>query len=95
MALDFVPVEISFVVRDPEQICISTEMRKKMARAVNLLPQRCKIIFKMIKEEGLGYKEVADILNISPKTVDAQLVAALRKITQSIRLVYAEPTNKF
>jgi RNA polymerase sigma-70 factor (ECF subfamily) len=87
--LDFVPVEIGFPEQDPEQICLSTEMRKKMARAVNSLPQRCKIIFKLVKEEDLNYKEVADILNISSKTVDAQLVAAFRKITQSIRLDYA------
>jgi len=86
--LDLIPVEISFPGNDPEQICINTEMRKKMAKAVNTLPQRCKIIFKLVKEEGLSYKEVADILHISPKTVDAQLVAALGKITQAIKLDY-------
>jgi len=89
LSLDSIHVEISFPGKDPEEIYINTEMRKKMEKAVNSLPQRCKLIFKLVKEEGLSYKEVADILHISPKTVDAQLVTALRKITQAIRLDYA------
>jgi len=38
----------------------------------------------------LTVKEVADILHISSKTVDAQLVTALRKITLAIKLDYAQ-----
>ena len=87
-SLDTIPMEISFPGKDPEQICISSEMRKKMEKAVNALPHRCKLIFKLVKEEGLSYKETADILHISVKTVDAQLVTALRKLTQAIRLEY-------
>lgn len=89
LPLDHVSVDISFPGKDPEQICINSEMRKKMEKAVNGLPQRCKLIFKLVKEEGLSYKEVADILHISPKTVDAQMVTALRKITQSIKIAYS------
>jgi RNA polymerase sigma-70 factor (family 1) len=87
-SLDTIPVEISFPGKDPEQICISSEMRKKMEKAVNALPHRCKLIFKLVKEEGFSYKETADVLHISIKTVDAQLVTALRKLTQAIRLEY-------
>ena len=87
-SLDSIPVEISFPGKDPEQICISSEMRKKMEKAINALPHRCKLIFKLVKEEGLSYKETADVLHISVKTVDAQLVTALRKLTQAIRLEY-------
>jgi RNA polymerase sigma-70 factor (family 1) len=90
LSLESVHVEISFPGKDPEQIFINSEMRKKMEKAVNGLPQRCKLIFKLVKEEGLSYKEVADILHISPKTVDAQLVTALRKITLAIKLDYAQ-----
>lgn len=89
LSLDSIPVEISFPGKDPEQICISSEMRKKMEKAVNQLPHRCKLIFKLVKEEGLSYKEVADILHVSVKTVDAQLVTALRKITLAIKLDYS------
>jgi RNA polymerase sigma-70 factor (family 1) len=89
LPLDQGSIDIYFPGKDPEQICINSEMRKKMEKAVNGLPQRCKLIFKLVKEEGLSYKEVADILHISAKTVDAQLVTALRKITQAIRFEYS------
>lgn len=82
-------IDISLTGSDPEQICINSEMRKKMEKAVNGLPPRCKLIFKLVKEEGLSYKEVADILHISSKTVDAQLVTALRKIAQAIKIAYS------
>lgn len=89
ISLDDVPIEVSFAGNDPEQLCINSEIRKKIEKAVNDLPQRCKLIFKLVKEENMSYKEAAEILDISVKTVDAQLVTALKKITQAIRLDYA------
>ena len=46
----------------------------------NELPPKCKIIFKLVKEEGLKYAEVAKLLDISVKTVEAQMAIALRRI---------------
>lgn len=88
VSLDDVDVELSLTLRDPEQICISNEMRRKVELAVQTLPPRCKLVFKLIREEGLSYREAAAILDISVKTVDAQLVAALKKITSSIKILY-------
>jgi RNA polymerase sigma-70 factor (ECF subfamily) len=43
------------------------------------------MIFKLIREDGLKYKEVAEILNISPNTVDAQMTIAIRRIAMLVR----------
>jgi RNA polymerase sigma-70 factor (ECF subfamily) len=51
-----------------------------MNQAIETLPQQCKIIFSLVKEEGLKYKEVAQILDISPRTVETQLVRAMQKL---------------
>ncbi len=59
---------------------------KKIEEAINDLPPRCKIIFKLIKEDQLRYKEVAEILNVSVKTIDSQLAIALKKISKAIQL---------
>lgn len=67
---------------DPENILVSAEMRKTVEQAVNELPPRCKLVFKLIKEDGMSYKEVAAILDISVKTVDTQLVIAIKKLQQ-------------
>jgi len=67
---------------NPEELMISKEAVAKIMFSVNQLPPKCKVIFKMVKEEGLKYNEVAQLLEISPKTVEAQMAIALRRIKQ-------------
>lgn len=71
---------------NPEQLMISAEMMRRINNAINSLPPRCKLVFKLVKEDGLPYREVADILDISIKTIDNQLAIALRKISEAINL---------
>jgi RNA polymerase sigma-70 factor (ECF subfamily) len=59
---------------------------------VETLPPKCKIIFKLVREEGLKYREVADILGISSRTVDTQMTIALKKIASAITL-YTVPAH--
>ena len=65
---------------NPQELLLSAEIVKKIMTAVNDLPPKCKIIFKLIKEEDLKYAEVARLLDISVKTVEAQMAIALRRI---------------
>lgn len=69
----------------PEQIMITAETYQKIRRAVEALPPRCKMIFKLIREDGLRYKEVAEILNISVNTIDAQMAIAIQRISDAVR----------
>jgi RNA polymerase sigma-70 factor (ECF subfamily) len=50
------------------------------------LPEKCKEIFLLNRYENLKYKEIADKLNISIKTVEAQMSKALQHM--KIRLVH-------
>lgn len=70
---------------DPEQLLITDELRKKIAAAIDGLPARCKLIFKLVKEDGLSAAEVAAILDISYKTVTTQLTIALKKLEEALR----------
>ena len=65
---------------DPGKELERRELIFKMNQAIETLPLQCKIIFKLVKEEGLKYKQVAEILDISPRTVETQLVRALKKL---------------
>ncbi len=65
---------------NPEELMLSAEIVKEVMKAVNELPPKCKIIFKLVKEEGLKYAEAANLLDISVKTVEAQMAIALRRI---------------
>jgi len=69
---------------DPEELMITSEMADRINMAVDSLPARCKMIFTLVKENDFKYKEVAEIMNISPKTVENQLAIALKKISVSI-----------
>ena len=70
---------------DPEQVLITEELKKIIEQSINQLPPRCKLIFKLVKEDGLSSSEVAEILEISYKTVKTQLTIALQKLEQSLR----------
>jgi len=70
----------------PEDSFISAEIVKHINASVNKLPSQCRIIFYMVKEADLSYKEVASILNISVNTVRNQVTIATRKIADSLPL---------
>ena len=47
-------------------------------KALNSLPEKCRIIFTMSRDEGLKYHEIAEKLSISIKTVEANMGKALK-----------------
>jgi RNA polymerase sigma-70 factor (ECF subfamily) len=75
-------VQMNSIYFNPEQLMITEEMVRQIKNAVNDLPPRCRLIFKLIKEDGLKYKETAELLNLSVKTVEAQMAIALRRIAK-------------
>jgi len=75
-------VQMNSIYFNPEQLMITEEMVRQIKNAINDLPPRCRLIFKLIKEDGLKYKETAELLNLSVKTVEAQMAIALRRIAK-------------
>jgi RNA polymerase sigma-70 factor (ECF subfamily) len=82
LAADEWTVELTSIYADPEQMMISSEGIRRIQSAIDALPPRCRMIFKLVKEDGLKYKEVAELMSISVKTVEAQMAIALRRIAQ-------------
>jgi RNA polymerase sigma-70 factor (family 1) len=70
----------------PEQILITAEMFKKIQDTIEALPPRCKMIFKLVREDGLKYKEIAEILNITVNTIDVQMAIAVKRIATALEL---------
>jgi RNA polymerase sigma-70 factor (ECF subfamily) len=56
------------------------ELFFKMDQAVRSLPQQCQLVFRLVKEDGMKYKEVAEVLDISYKTVQTQMLRAMKKL---------------
>lgn len=86
ISLDYIYAEENEKILAPDQILINNQRHEGLQFSINALPTRCKIVFKLIKEEGLSYKEVAEVLNISPKTVDAHLVTAMKKLSEYLKV---------
>ena len=84
MSLDDLDFEPEQPFADPEQALITREMNNRIYRAIQSLPPRCRIIFKLVKEDGLTYREAAEVLHLSVGTIDNQLVLALKKLSHAL-----------
>ncbi|MEO5946707.1 MAG: RNA polymerase sigma-70 factor [Chitinophagaceae bacterium] len=79
-------MQVNSIYLNPEELMMTAEMLNKIKRAVNELPPRCKLIFKLVKEDGLKYREVAELLQLSVKTIEAQMAIALRRLGKCMHI---------
>lgn len=63
------------------------ELKKFITLAIESLPEKCKNIYKMSRFEEMSYKQIAESLNISAKTVENQIGIALRKLREKLQPV--------
>lgn len=80
----YVKNEVSHFQSDPIKEMEIKEMNKVVESTLNSLPERCKQIFSMSRFEGLKYKEIAEQLEISQKTVEANMGKALQAFRKSL-----------
>jgi len=71
--------------RNPENSFISDELFHLVEKVIQQLPPKRKAVFLLIKEEGKKYKEVAEILGISIKTVELQMSHALKLLRKTVQ----------
>lgn len=83
-SLDDLDIEPIVNMGNPEELCISADLVNKIRHVIRALPPQCRLIFQMVKEDGMRYKEVAEILGISPLTVRNQLAIAVKKISETL-----------
>ena len=74
----FIPVE------GPENEYIDKESLEQINKAIDMLPPKCKLAFTLAKINGLRYREIAGVMNVSEKTVNNHLVYAIKKITATL-----------
>jgi RNA polymerase sigma-70 factor (ECF subfamily) len=78
--LDEMDIEPVVQLGNPEDLCISADAVRKIKQCIKELPPQCRIIFQLVKEDGMSYKETAEVLNISTLTVRNQVFIATRKV---------------
>lgn len=92
---DTIETEVELISEDPCSILITAEMLSKINAAIDALPSRCKIIFKLVREDGLKYKEVSQILNVSVNTIDAQMAIAVKRICEALGVTKSSSAKRF
>jgi RNA polymerase sigma-70 factor, ECF subfamily len=68
-----------------EAVLMRKELEKNIERAMRLLPPKCKAIFVLSRFEGMKYKEIAEHLGLSVKTVENQMGIALDKLRTELK----------
>jgi len=61
------------------------QLREDIERTIAALPEKCRLVFRLSREEGLSGKQIASSLEISPKTVEAHISRALKVLGASLR----------
>jgi RNA polymerase sigma-70 factor (ECF subfamily) len=64
---------------------MASELEANIQRAMEKLPQQCRLVFKLSRFEDLKYAEIAEHLEISIKTVENQMGKALRIMREELK----------
>ncbi len=70
------------------------ELKSQIDKALEALPERSREIFRMNRFEGLKYKEIAEKLSVSVKTVEADMTRTLKVLRERIVNFYKDPLAK-
>jgi len=82
--IDLDEPNLKMVVENPESLYLDAELQEKVLQSIDNLPPKTKLVFRMIKEEGLKYREVAEMLDISVKTVEVHMGRAVTKLRSAL-----------
>lgn len=80
VALEKLDTNIHVEYRSPENIFFSKEFASIINTAIQELPSKCRLVYTLVKDDGMKYQEVADTLGISIKTVEMHVGKALKRI---------------
>jgi RNA polymerase sigma-70 factor (ECF subfamily) len=68
----------------PDELTETKELKAKIHQEINNLPKRCRQVFVLSRFEGKKYKEIANLMGISIKTVENQMLKALKTLRKAV-----------
>jgi RNA polymerase sigma-70 factor (family 1) len=60
------------------------ELKNQIELTIHSLPDKCQLVFRLSREEGLTAKQISDTLDISHKTVEAHISKAIKILRVSL-----------
>jgi len=73
-----------------ERKLLNDEIHKKLNAAIQNLPPKRRMVFKLVKDENFSYRETANLLSISERTVEVHLKLAIKDLRVVLQEIYGE-----
>ncbi len=72
---------------DPDTDVRRMEIRQAIEQAIESLPEKCRQAFTLSYIQDLKNQDIADIMNVSPRTIDAHIYRALRVLREKLKYI--------
>lgn len=69
---------------NPETKLMDKELQDYLEAVINELPEKCRVVYNLSRNEQLSHKEIAGKLNISTRTVEGHITKALKVLRKSL-----------
>ena len=89
--IDLYLIELLPDGNDPEVSLLNQEYQKLIQDSILSLPEKCREVFRLVFSDKLKHKDIAQLLTISEKTVEAHIATAYKRIVQYIKKKYNRP----
>ncbi|MCE7070832.1 RNA polymerase sigma-70 factor [Dyadobacter sp. CY327] len=76
----------SMAVADPHDLLVGVELQDQVNQITQQFPPKRKMVFQLIREEGFTYRQVAELMNISERTVEVHLKLAVKELREGIEI---------
>ncbi|MDN3547265.1 RNA polymerase sigma-70 factor [Mucilaginibacter aquaedulcis] len=84
--IDHLTISAPREVDSTSQWLSEKELRRQLEQSINNLPEKCRIVFLLSREEQKTNAEIAAELNIAEKTVEAHMTKALSTLRQTLNI---------
>lgn len=71
----------------PDEIYRLKVLRGQLENAIQTLPERCKLVYELSRNEDMSNKQIGETLQISVKTVENQINKAMRRLRTSLKIL--------
>lgn len=93
-SLDLYEIELLPEDNTPEKTLIDHEYQSLIQDAINSLPPKCKEVFRLVLADKLKNREIADLLDISEKTVNQHIALAYKRISAYVNKQYSDKDER-
>lgn len=70
--------------RDIREQAVQESLEAALHRAIEALPEKCRLVFSLSRFENLSHREIAEKLDISVKTIENQITKAMKLLRQAL-----------